>query len=35
VAYITDEAINLADVSALITGLEMVFRNPDYMATAK
>jgi hypothetical protein len=33
-AYITDEDINLADVSTLITVLEMAFWDPDCVVTA-
>jgi hypothetical protein len=34
-AYITDEGINLADIPALITVLEMAFRDPDHVAIAE
>jgi hypothetical protein len=33
--YITDEGKNLTDVSALITVLEMAFRDPDHMVIAE
>jgi hypothetical protein len=33
--YITDEGINVTDVSALITVLEMAFRDPDCVVTAE
>jgi hypothetical protein len=32
---ITDEGINLADVPALITGLEMAFGDPDCVVTVQ
>jgi hypothetical protein len=34
-AYITDEGNNLADIPSLITVLEMAFRDPNRMVTAK
>jgi hypothetical protein len=34
-AYITDEGINLADVSALITVLKMAFRDPNHVMIAE
>jgi hypothetical protein len=34
-AYITNEGNNLTDVPALITVLEMAFRDPDHVVTAE
>jgi hypothetical protein len=34
-AYITDKDINLEDVTALITGMETAFGDPDRMSTAE
>jgi hypothetical protein len=34
-AYITDNGINLTDVPALITVLEIVFGDPDRVVTAE
>jgi hypothetical protein len=34
-AYITNDGINLTDVTALITGLETASRDPYHIATAE